>query len=337
MVFLATKIPNMTIQKPGDKTIIIPIDETKYLSTIKDSKQFKQILWELIARYPELFPTPIQEGFIWKGWSKPSTKFDIARRQIRLISTGEQYLIHPCFVFPYLRGYTTDLSFGLELRKYNVPYDQIARNEGQDAMYWYRAEMALAQNSIVGTTIKDPKRLPKHLLIDEHHGYLLKDKIYTCTTIGNDCFLGAQVAPSIEYDMLYQAYSVCKRELVQLCPGYNPLTINSDGFRSTVKVIETLYPHSQAILCFLHGFFKIKKAATKEQESIASTIFNKVWECYYCENKRSFAQKIRFLAEWTHRFVPPGAFKDAILKLCEKKNFIWWHSILKIVVKPQIC
>jgi hypothetical protein len=35
-------------------------------------------------------------------------------------------------------------------------------------MYWYRLEVALGHNSVVGTTVRRAD-LPRHLLADEHH------------------------------------------------------------------------------------------------------------------------------------------------------------------------
>ncbi|MCP3928758.1 MAG: hypothetical protein GY705_06620 [Bacteroidetes bacterium] len=150
---------------PNSRTIIIPIDEIDYNKLIISRLAFRDYLFELIAQHPELFPPTILEGFDFIGWSKSNEKINVARRIIRLKVPRRQpqdYLLHPCFIMPYLRGRTMEVSKGLLLRKYNTPYHAIASSIGGDAMYWYRAEMSLARNNIVGTTLKSLDRMPEN-------------------------------------------------------------------------------------------------------------------------------------------------------------------------------
>ncbi len=50
-------------------------------------------------------------------------------------------------------------------------------------MYWYRIFISLGRASIVGTTIKKPQKLPQHLLADEKHTWLGKNRVYLPTTV----------------------------------------------------------------------------------------------------------------------------------------------------------
>lgn len=300
--------------------IIIPIDENAYNSTILDRLLFRIEIDRLIEKFPELFPAQISKGYVFNGWTKPVKKQDIIRRKIQVQGSGKKYLIHPCFMMPYLRGKTKEISKGLRLRKYNLPYHEIAEAHGHNAMFWYRAELSLSRYNLVGTTVKTAQSLPKHILIDEHHDKLHRQKVYVCTTVGSNCFLGAEVCANATYEALQAAYGVFKIESQLVNPAYSPLTVNMDGFPSTKKVAESLFPQATIILCFLHGYLKIETSATKYYENWFDVVSNKVWRCYDAKDKFSFAQNIRRLKEWTEAFIPQGKFKDAVLKLCQKKR-----------------
>jgi len=307
-----------------NRTIILPIDEIEYHQIVNNKKMFSKKLSFFIEKYPELFPVEIALGYHFVGYSKNALKHTIVRRLIRiktLFNTYEDYLIHPCFVLPYLKGITQEVSQGLGLRKYNVPYHAIASLCGRNAMYWYELEVALSQYNIVGTTLKRRFLLPENLLMDEHHTKLFKDKIYICTTVGQHCFLGVDISENISYEGLKIAYNSFKIEAQIIAPNYTPYSINIDGFPSTKKAIQSIFPTSGILRCFLHSFLKIRNCGTKAYDLYFTQVAKKIWSCYYAPNRRSFAQRIAALKKWTIQFVPDSPFKVAILKLCEKKRF----------------
>jgi len=84
---------------------------------------------------------------------------------------------------------------GLYLRQWGLPFDALAYLFGHDAMFWYRAEVALGRPSLVGTTVKCPEKLPEHLLADGKHAGLEGHKRYLSTTVAGGCLLGASVTP----------------------------------------------------------------------------------------------------------------------------------------------
>jgi len=303
----------------GRQTIIIPIDEAVYNRIINDTILYKKYLDNLIDTYPELFPIPLfTKSYTLNGFCSLNSKCCIKRR--RILIANKNYLIHPCFIMPYLRAKTSDLSKGLYLRKQNLSYDSLSYVLDRNPMYWYRAEMSLAANSLVGTTIKSPSKLPAHIVIDEHHDRLGKQKLYIATTVGQDCILGVVATTSIDYQALNSAYSVYLTESHFLDDKYCPTSVNIDGFKSTAKAAKAVFSQATIIKCFLHAFLKIKRAATKFEVDYLGLISTKVWNCYHSPDKRSFAQQIRRLEEWTTDFVPDSFFKDAILKLCQKKT-----------------
>ena len=97
-------------------------------------------------------------------------------------AAGESFSVRPCFALPYMVGYADEVQGPLFLRAFGVPFWALARVFGRDAMYWYRLEVGLGRNSVVGTTVRRAE-LPEHLLADEHHQTRDGDKNYVATTV----------------------------------------------------------------------------------------------------------------------------------------------------------
>ncbi|MGE5754941.1 MAG: hypothetical protein ACM35G_04375, partial [Planctomycetaceae bacterium] len=95
-------------------------------------------------------------------------------------------------------------------------------------MYWHRLERSLGRFSLVGTTVKDPERLPPHLVADEKHTTLAGKKIYLAATAGGGCCLGLALAVKADQDDLTSAYGVFRDEARDLDPEYRPQTVNTD-------------------------------------------------------------------------------------------------------------
>ena len=305
------------------RTIVLPIDEDEYNSLITNRLQYRKKIDALIEQHPEIFPEHITKGYSFSGMSVNTEKSDTLRRLIRIkhrINKYDDYLLHPCYEMPYLRGKTIEVSEGLFLRKHNTPYDAIAYVQGRDAMYWYRAELALSRYNIVGTSIKRMEHVPSDILIDEHHSRIGRHKLYVCTTVGDNCFLGASVSTNIDQEHLLKSYGIFKDEIHKIHPQHIIQSINTDGFQSTSNTAKHLFPKAQILRCFLHGFLKIKSCGTKAYDLYFNIIADKVWNCYEDLDKFIFAQRIRRLKEWTQAHVPESSFKTAVLKLCQKKR-----------------
>ena len=57
------------------------------------------------------------------------------------------------------------------------PFDSLADVFGRDAMFWYRAWLACGRPSLVGTTVKDPHRVPRDLVADEKLTQVAKQQV----------------------------------------------------------------------------------------------------------------------------------------------------------------
>ena len=154
------------ISPKGSKIIRICVEKSVYLSALSSPEKFKKMLNDEIAKYPELFPAEIINGYSLSGKTQGSKKLDQQQFQrIKISSTGENYRVYPSYVMPNLIAYTDEVEHALYLRKFNVPYSGLVKIFGHDEMFWYRAEKSFSHCSIVGTTIKKKKICQKMSLL----------------------------------------------------------------------------------------------------------------------------------------------------------------------------
>jgi len=301
------------------KRICIPISREEYEQIFPDIAEFRKYLDNMIAQYPELFPSSINEGYKLNGFLPESKKMKgIILRRIRLKSNKEDvYTISPSFVMPYMTGYAEDVDKALFLRRFGVPHWALAYVFGRNDMYWYRLENRLGRNSIVGTTIKSPEKLPEDILADEKHSWENGDKNYIATTVADDCILGASVSDNADTESLTEAYSHFKTEAQNLSPDYEPKTVNTDGWIATQSAWKNLFSSITVILCFLHAFISIRERCKRLKEHFQE-IRKRVWEIYHSESTSQFIEKIEALKEWSEERIKTKTGLDVILKLCNK-------------------
>lgn len=308
----------------SSKRICIPISQQDYEDIVKDRDQFRDQLDGWIAEYPELFPPDINQGYQCYGWRRQSVKMpDVQLRRICLKNRDLQgrlqvYTVAPSFVLPYMTGYAEDVEKALYLRRYGVPFSALTYVFGRNDMYWQRLVMMFGHPDIVGTTIKDPKRLPEHLLADEKHTHWNGDKAYIATTVGADCVLGASITLSADEHHLTEAYRQFKDEAQHLNPDYQPQTVNTDGWSATQLAWQALFPRIVIIQCFLHAFITIR-ARCKRLKPLFQEICQQVWDIYHAEHLSDFHEQIRSLHTWAHSNLD-GSPLASVLKLCRKSE-----------------
>jgi hypothetical protein len=275
---------------------------------------FRAALDQAFRDWPEAFPEAFSQGYTLKD-ARTSEKIGLLQRRIECKATGEAFTVRPSFVLPYMSGYTDDVSDALFLRSFGVPYWALARVFGKDPMYWYRLEVSVGRNSIVGTTVRQGD-LPEHLLADEHHQTLDGEKVYVATTVAEGCCLGAALSQTADEVGLTEAYGVFKREAENVEPDYRPQTVNADGWAATRAAWQALFPLVVVLRCFLHGWLAIRDRA-KHLKGVFKTVGDKVWHAFRAENRRSMGQRLRRLREWAKEKLQ-GVVLEKVNKLCDR-------------------
>jgi hypothetical protein len=297
-------------------TVCLPFDQATYPDVVADPAAFRAALDRFFLAMPELFPGGFAGGYRLKE-SRTSRKLGLRLRRVRLRATGESFTVRPSFALPYMAGLTDDASGPLFLRAFGVPFWALAVVFGKDHGYWYRVEVALGRNSVVGTTLRRAD-VPAHLLADEHHQPRDGVKNYVATTVGAGCCLGAALAQTAGTEDLQAAYGVFKREARDVQPGYTPATVSVDGWASTHQAWLLLFPLVALLRCFLHGWLNARSRG-KLNESFGE-LSEKVWHAYHASSRRSFAQRMRRLWEWARAHVSGAWLLEQIQKMCGRSK-----------------
>src|SRR5437868_1431071 len=297
----------------GQRTICLPIPEDAYARIVDDASEFRRTLDEAFRHAPEVFPNDFACGYQLKD-ERMSAKQRIRIRRI-VLKNGTAYSIRPSFLMPYLTARTAEVEAPLFLRKFGVPFWALARVFGRDPMFYYRLECALGRASIVGTTVK--VEVPEHLAADEHHQTRDGQKVYIATTVGGGCCLGAEPAEAAGTKELEAAYGVFREEAWDRVPDYAPATVNTDGWKGTRAAWKVLFPKVVLLLCFLHGWLKIRDRA-KHLGAQFREIGRRVWGAYRAPDRRRFAQRLRRLREWAEKQLS-GVVLETVWDLCAKR------------------
>ena len=303
---------NLKSKCGDDKSICLPFRPEGYLEIVHNAVLFRKYVDDRIEIFPELFPAEIANGYQMKD-IRTSIKLLIPIRRIQVGNAA--YTIRPSFVMPYMTGFADETEKALFMRKFGVPFWALSHSFGRDSMYWYRIEQSIGRNSLVGTTVRNPDDMPRHLGADEKHTRILGEKTYIATTVGNECLLGASVSKDAGESALKDAYGVFKDESLNLNPTYAPVTVNTDGWKATRKAWRFLFSSVAIICCFLHVFIKIRDRTKKKYKETFHEVATKFWECFRAENKSSFSQRIRRLGEWCVKNSVPDVISGPIENL----------------------
>jgi len=307
----------MGVSNVGNKSICLPVSSVAvYEALISNPVAFRCHVKLCAAKYPEIFPSQIAAGF-WFHDFVTSSKLNLRMRRIRLLETAEVYQLRPEFVLPYMVGRTDEVEKGLYLRRYGVPFDALAYVFGRDASYWYRLHQSLGRFSIVGTTVKDPNKMPVNLVADEKHSWLLGERIYIPTTVAAGCILGVDVAESADTQALLKGYEHFRAEVSALNPDYQPETVNTDGWDHTQAAWQTLFPGITIVLCFLHVVLDIQQRC-RRIKPLWQKLTGRLWHVYKAATKRQFAQRLRRLREWATTNVKQKTVRQKLLNLRTK-------------------
>lgn len=299
----------------GARQIVIPMTRQTYDSIWNDPAQVRRTVEQLVQQCPELFPDGIQEGFQLPGFHPESQKMPgIRLRQLKL-SDGCRFTLRPSFVFGYMTGTVEQLEHPLLLLSIGTPCWIVTEIFGHNDMFWQRHLERLGRNSLVGTTVRDPARLPEDLVADEHHADWCGEKGYVAFTAGGGCTLGVALTESANEQHLTAAYGTLQAECKDVNPDYAPRTVNTDGWFATQNAFQTLFPTIAVVLCFLHGFLKIRDRCRKARELHAQ-----VWEVYRAPTSDEFHARMAAFRTWFATGIWGQAIVAVVNKLCHRAS-----------------
>jgi hypothetical protein len=278
----------------GARQIVIPMTREQYDTHWHDAEAMRAIVDRVMAESPELFPPCLLQGYAFHGMGRPSTKLQGVRlRKIRPAGGRESYHLRSSFVMSFMAGTLSEVEHALLLASFGVPNWVLTLVFGRNDMYWHRLVERLGRNSLVGTTVRDPERLPEHLAADEHHVDWCGETGYVATTAAEGCLLGVALTASADEKHLTAAYGEFASEAREMKGDYAPQTVNTDGWWATQNAFRYLFPLIVTILCFLHGFLTIRDRCRKNRD-----LHRRVWEVYWAKTTLEFRARMASFGEW---------------------------------------
>jgi hypothetical protein len=277
------------------------------------AERLRTFLAEWVQTAPEVFPAGFDRGYRLHGFGRESRKLPGVRLRKIVLADGSSYWLRPSFVTSYMTGTVEELAYPLLLAAHGVPAWLLTLGFGHSALFWYRLIERLGRNSLVGTTVRDPARLPAHLAADEHHADWAGRKGYVATTVGDGCILGVALTAAADDAHLRDAYGVFAAEARDVAPAYTPETVNVDGWAATRNAFRAWFPRIAVVLCFLHGFLKIRDRCRKARE-----LHGRVWDVYRAATAEEFRRLMAEFQRWCGTQTWTASVREMVAKLWGK-------------------
>lgn len=303
--------PDQPQAQRGDRQIVLPMTRPQYDAGWDDPQQVRQWIDAARARHPELFPADLRAGYVLHGFARTSRKLSgIRLRKIRPAGGGPAYHLRPSFVLGFMTGTTEALTYPLLLASFGVPNWVLTLGFGHSDLFWHRLVERLGRNSLVGTTVRDKGRLPEHLAADEHHIDWNGEKGYVATTAAHGCILGLALTDGADEEHLTAAYGEFAAEARDVDPRYAPKTVNTDGWVATQNAFRACFAGIAVILCFLHGFLKIRDRCRKNHD-----LHQRVWDLFRSPTGAAFRAGMGAFRSWFEGHTWTAAVREVVAKL----------------------
>lgn len=293
----------------GVRQICVPLTRQQYGDFWGDAVKVREYLDPLIVASPEIFPGSVVEGYQLHGRLPESKKLPGVRlRQLR--TADGTFTLRPSFVLAYMTGTVEELEKPLLLLAVNTPIWVVTAVFGRNDMFWERLLERLGRNSLVGTTVRVAERMPEHLAADEHHLDWRHDKGFLAMVAANGCILGAALSSAADEPHLQEAYGVFAEEARDVVPDWQPKTVSTDGWKATRAAFSQLFGQVVLVLCFLHGFLKIRDRSRQQHD-----LHQRVWEVYRADTAAEFHTRMTALKTWSDTAELRQPVRDNLAKL----------------------
>jgi hypothetical protein len=297
----------------GAKQIVIPMTRQQYDEIWHDPRRIRASVAEWARSAPELFPAGFDRGYRLHGFGRPSRKLPGLKLRKLVTADGSSYWLRPSFIAGYMAGTVDELAYPMLLAAQGVPAWLLKVGFGRGEMYWHRLVERLGRSCLVGATVRDAARLPVHLAADEHHADWAGGKGYVAMTAGGGCILGIALTSAADDDHLREAYGAFADEAREIDPEYAPETVNTDGWAATRNAFGSLFPAIAVVLCFLHGFLKVRDRCRK-----AGELHRRVWDVYRAASVEQFRRLMGELQQWCAARTWPAPVREMLTKLGSK-------------------
>ena len=147
-------------------------------------------------------------------------------------------------------------------------------------MALYRLVCALGQQSLVTVLTRCGLPLPVYVLADEKHSRCLTDKVYLPTIVQGRVIWHLGYSTEASAAAFTQSYGAFQRAAIDQEPTYRVKGVLTDGFDSTTRSMQTLFPGVRVGICLRHALLKLPKklvAIASPVRKALRTQFHTLW------------------------------------------------------------
>ena len=200
-------------------------------------------------------------------------------------------------------------------------------------MALYRLICALGHQSVVTVLTRCGLPLPVYFLADEKHSHCLTEKVYLPTIVSGRVLWHLGYTEDASAAAFTQSYQEFQRAAFQKEPAYRVRGILTDGFDSTVKSVQTLFPGARLGNCLRHAINrlpgKLTAIASPVRKALRSQFHTLLYRARQRKGLRVFAlgQRLRRFAD--HVATMAGMANGARVRQWFHDKKAGWYAVLE--------
>jgi hypothetical protein len=199
-------------------------------------------------------------------------------------------------------------------------------------MALYRLVCAFGQHSLVTVLTRCGLPLPVYFLADEKHSRCLTAKAYLPTIVCGRVLWHLGYTEEASAAAFTQSYGAFQRAASQQEPSYRVKGVLTDGFDSTTKSMQTLFPRVRLGYCLRHAINKLpgKLAAITSpvRKALRTQFHTLLYRARQRKGLRVFALGQRLRRFVDHVTTTAGAANGARVRRWFQEKKAGWYAVL---------
>ena len=196
----------------------------------------------------------------------------------------------------------------------------------------YRLVCAFGHQSVVTVLTRCGLPLPAYILADEKHSHCLTDKVYLPTIVRGRVIWHLGYTTDASAAAFTQSYREFQRAAYQHEPSYRVRGVLTDGFDSTTKSMQTLFPGARLGFCLRHAINKLPKKlaaiTSPVRKALRSQFHTLLHRARQRKGLRVFAlgQRLRHFAD--HVTTTAGTANGERVRRWFQEKKAGWYAVL---------
>jgi hypothetical protein len=205
-------------------------------------------------------------------------------------------------------------------------------------MALYRLVCDLGQHSLVTVLTRWGLPLPVYFLADEKHSHCLAEHVYLPTIVRGRVIWHLGYTEEASAAAFAQSYGEFQRAAFHHEPSYRVRGILTDGFDSTNKGMQTLFPGARLGNCLRHALTKLPKKLVAIASPVRKALRTQFHTLLYRARQRK-GLRVFALGQRLRRFVDHVATTAGVANGERVRHWMWerkagWYAVLEDAQMP---